>query len=82
LFVDGAPDPREVDTKGYSFFSLHTILFVLACVVVDNKASSFGFHTGLFFFGGVGMAFGVFSFIARLTFFCFDFFLTSLFFFT
>ena len=56
--------------------------FVLGGVVVDFGASSFGFHTGLFFFGGVGTAFGIFSFAIYLTFFCSGFFFISLFFFT
>jgi hypothetical protein len=70
-----------VDVEGYSFFGLHTILFVLSGVVVDFEASSFGFHISLFFFGGVGTTFGIFSFVNYLTFFCSAFFLISLFFF-
>jgi hypothetical protein len=37
-------------------------LFVLGGVVVEFGASSFGCHTGLFFFGGVGTTFGAFFF--------------------
>jgi hypothetical protein len=56
-------------------------LFVLGGVVVEFGASSFGCHTGLFFFGGVGTTFGALSFVIYLTFFCSSFFLISLFFF-
>jgi hypothetical protein len=76
LLVDGVPDPKEVDAEGC------TILFVLGGMVVDFGASYFGFHAGLFFFGGVGTTFMVFSFVICLTFFCSGFFFISLFFFT
>ena len=78
---DEASGPGEVDMDASSFFSLHTILFVLGGVVVDFRASSFRFHTVLFFLGGVETTFGASSFVIYLIFFCSGLFLISLFFF-
>jgi hypothetical protein len=51
-------------------------------VVVDFGASSFGVHPVLFFFGGMGTTFGIFSFENCLTFFYSGIILISLLFFT